>query len=113
MRVRPLPKSWLIHSIIYEEYKGIDDWDNPSYGAQSIINHVCFDDSTVFSRDSDQNKIVADAVIFIDAKYSEPITDFKERSRITFNGIEYVLKKVIPCYHPTKNEIHHYELEVI
>lgn len=108
-----LPKQWLIHSITYEEYEGIDDWDNPSYADPVEIKRVRLDDSTVFSRDSNQNKVLADAIIFVDAKHSNPIKDFKERSKILFNDKEYVLKKVIPCYYPTKNKIRHYELEVI
>jgi len=108
-----LPKQWLIHTISYEEYQGVDDWDNERFTEPIDIEHVRFDDSTVFSRDSNQNKIVADAVIFVDAKHSKPIKDFKERSKIIFNDSEYVLKKVIPCYYPTKNKIRHWELEVI
>jgi len=108
-----LPKQLLIHSIKYEEYQGIDDWDNEQFADPINIKHVRFDDTTVFSRDSNQNKIVADAVIFVDAKHSKPKTDFQERSKILFNGKNYVIKKVIPCYHPTKNKVHHWELEVI
>jgi len=108
-----LPKQWLIHTILYEEYQGVDDWDNEQFAKPINIKHVRFDDSSVFSRDSNQNKIVADAIIFIDAKHSKPIKDFKERSKITFNDKEYVLKKVVPCYYPTKNKIRHYELEVV
>lgn len=108
-----LPKQWLIHSITYEEYKGVNDWDSEEYTNPIDIKHVRFDDSSVFSRDSDQNKILADAIIFVDAKHSKPIKNFKERSKITFNDKDYVLKKVVPCYYPTKNKIRHYELEVI
>lgn len=108
-----LPKQWLIHTISYEEYEGVDDWDSEEFAEPFDIEHVRFDDSTVFSRDSNQNKVLADAVIFVDAKHSKPIKNFKERSKITFNDKDYVLKKVVPCYYPTKNKIRHYELEVI
>lgn len=108
-----LPKQWLIHTIVYEEYEGVDDWDSESYADPIDVEHVRFDDSTVFSRDNEQNKILADAIIFVDAKHSKPIKDFKERSKITFNDKDYVLKKVVPCYYPTKNKIRHWELEVI
>ncbi|KYG28175.1 putative minor capsid protein [Alkalihalobacillus trypoxylicola] len=113
MRVKPLPKSWLIHSMTYEEYVKRDDWGNEGYGPLVIINHVRFDNKTVFSRDNTQNRIVAEGVIYVDARHSTPLQEFKERSRINVNGKRYVLQKVIPCYHPEKNEIRHYELEVI
>lgn len=114
MNIRPLPKRWLIHEIIYEGYTGQkDDWGNDKFEEPITIKHVRFDDSTVFSRDNTQTKVLANAVIFVDAKYSTPIPDFKEQSKVTFNDKEFVIQKVVPCYYPTKNAVHHYELEVI
>lgn len=114
MRVRPLPKSWLIHSIVYEGYTGDkDDWGKPVYEPPLPINHVRYDDTSVFSRDTTQTKILADGVIFVDAKNSDPIPEFKEESKITFNGRKLTLKKIVPCYYPDKNAIRHWELEVI
>lgn len=108
-----LPKQWLIHSIEYKEYQGVDDWDSEKFAKPIPISHVRFDDSTVFSRDSNQNKVLADAVIFVDAVHSVPRIDFKERSKVSFNDKEYTIKKVVPCYYPTKNQVRHWELEVI
>ncbi|MBC2004642.1 minor capsid protein [Listeria booriae] len=111
----PLPSSWLIHSVIYEGYTGDkDSWGNPAYEPGKIIAHVRVDLNTVFSRDSTQKQVVADGIIFIDSTNSEGTPDkFVEESRITFDGKEYTLKKVIPCYKVESNEIRHWELEVI
>lgn len=115
MRIGPLPKPWLIHDIIYEEkLPGKDSYGNPLYGDPVIINYVRFDNETVFSRDTTDTKIVANAVIFVDSTNSTNLPErFVEESKITFKGRTYTLKKVVDCYHPTKNEIRHYELEVI
>lgn len=114
MRVRPLPKSWLIHEIVYEGYTGEkDDWGKERFEEPIIIKYVRFDDSTVFSRDQMQTKVLAEAIVFVDAKHSTPIPEFKEQSKVTFNNKEYVIQKVVTCYYPTKNAVHHYELEVI
>lgn len=114
MRVRPLPKSWLIHDIIYEGYTGrSDDWGNDKFEEPITIKHVRFDDSTVFSRDNTQTKVLANAVVFVDVKNSYPIPEFKEQSRVTFNSKVYIVQKVVPCYYPTKNAVRHYELELI
>lgn len=114
MRVKPLPKKWLIHEIVYEGYTGEkDDWGNEKFEEPIAIKHVRFDDSTVFSRDQMQTKVLANAIIFVDAKNSSPIPEFKEQSKVRFNNREYVIQKVVPCYYPTKNEVRHYELEVI
>lgn len=114
MRVRPIPKSWLIHEISYAAYEGKDDFSNPKYAIPVKMEFVRFDDSTVFSRDATQKKIIAEGVIFVDAKHSTNIPkQFIKESIITFEGRDYILKKDIPCYYPKKNKIHHYELEVI
>ncbi len=115
MRVGPLPKRWLIHSIEYrEKLPGKDSYGNPSYADPITIENVRFDDTTVFSREQTQTKIQADAVIFVDSTHSTNLPEkFVEESKITFNEREYTLKKVVDCYYPHKNEIRHWELEVI
>lgn len=113
--VRPLPKRWLIHSIIYEGFTDEkDDFQKPVYDDPVTIDYVRVDDETVFSRDSTDTKILANAIIYVDAKHSTNLPEeFKEESIITFNSKPYVLQKVIETYHPTKNKVHHWELEVI
>lgn len=115
MIIPPLPKSWLIHEIVYEGYTGEkDSWGNPKYDNPITIKCVRFDDSTVFSRDNTQTKVLANAVIFVDAKNSTNVpNEFKEESKVTFNGKEYVIKKIVTCYQANSKEIHHLELEVI
>lgn len=114
MYIKSLPKSWLIHTITYKEILDEkDDHGNPMYKEPIDIEFVRYDPTTVFSRDNTQTKIVAEGVIFVDAVNSSPIPDFKEESIIIFEGRELILKKIVPCYHPNKNKIRHYELEVI
>lgn len=115
MRIRSLPKKWLIHDIIYEEkLDGRDSYGNDRFKNPIIIKNVRFDDSTVFSRDSTETKILANAVIFVDSTNSDNVPGrFVEGSKITFNNKVYVLKNVIDCYYPNQNKVHHYELEVI
>lgn len=114
MRVPAIPKMMLIHEIQYREYGGLDDFGNDNYKPPLTIKHVRVDESTVFSRDNTQTKVLANAVIFIDKVYSSPLpTEFKEQSKIVFNGREMVLQKVLPIYQPYSNEVRHWELEVI
>jgi len=113
VKAPPLPKSWLIHTIVYEWAAGKDDWNKPAFDPPVAIQHVRYDPQTVMSRDGTQTKIQADAVIFVDAVHSTPIPEWVEESRITLNGRQWTLKKVVPCYQPESDEIHHWELEVI
>lgn len=113
MRAPPIPKWTLIHTVDYAEYGTIDDFGNSTLAEPVTITNVRVDETTVFSRDGTQNKIVANAVIFVDAVHSKPFTAFTEQSQIIFKGREMVIQKVVPCYQPSSDEIHHYELEVL
>lgn len=114
MRIGPLPKAWLIHAITYTPPAEKDDWGNQIDPKPVTMEFVRFDDSTVFSRDNTQTKILADAIIFVDATHSTNIPDkFVQESKITFKGKDYTLKKDVPCYYPNKDEVRHWELEVI
>src|SRR5690625_2858383 len=101
MRVRALPKRWLIHTIQYIEKAEDDGWGNHVNPDPITIKHVRVDNKTVFSRDSTDEKILANAVIFVDFKHSTNLpVKFKEDSTINWIGdngniIEtYVLKKI-------------------
>lgn len=109
-----IPKSWLIHSIKYEEYTNEkDDYGNQKYEEPITIDYVRFDDSILFSRDNTDTKIQANAIVFVDSKHSTNLPNkFIEQSKVTFNG-DYVIKKVVDCYYPNKNKIHHWELELV
>ncbi|KGL45403.1 hypothetical protein EP56_07550 [Listeriaceae bacterium FSL A5-0209] len=111
----PIPKETLIHEIYYEELSEEQTpWGTREPATKNLISHVRVDLNTVFSRDSTQKKVVAEAIIFIDATNSVGVPDaFVEESKITFEGKEYTLKKVIPCFKVESNEIRHWELEVI
>ena len=113
MRIPPIPKWKLPHTIDYMEAAETDDFGNSTFAESVTIEYVRVDETTVFSRDGTQNKIVANAVIFVDAVHSKPFTAFVEQSQIIFKEREMVIQKVIPCYQPSSDEIHHYELEVI
>src|SRR5690625_1252912 len=99
MRVGPLPKRWLIHSIEYrEKLPGKDSYGNPLFAEPVTIENVRFDDTTVFSRDQTQTKIQAEAVVFIDSTHSTNLPEkFVEESKITFNGREKKMKKDVKC----------------
>ena len=113
MRAQPLPKNWLIHKVEYMKYLGKDDYSNELYDEPVSIRFVRFDDSTVFSRDTRQDKITANGVIFIDAVNSTPIKQWAEHSKFMFRGRELTVVKVVDCYQLNEDIIHHWELEVI
>ncbi|UJS28483.1 minor capsid protein [Macrococcoides canis] len=108
-----LPLSFLIHEMEYHEFYGSDSWDTDLYREPVTVKNIRFDETTVYSKDLTERKIVANGVVFVDGFHSTPIPDFKEESKVYINGKKYIIVKVIPCYQPQSNTIHHYELEVV
>lgn len=104
----------LVDSFIYEEYKGFDDvWQTESFADPVTVEKVRIDRSTVYSRDSTQSKIIAESVIFCFASATSPFKDFKEESRVTFDGKQFIIKKVITKKEPFADKVWSYELEVL
>lgn len=110
-----LPKPWLIHEITYSEYSDErDEYGNDVFELPITIGRVRFDESSSFSRSVQEDKISLTGIIFVDGVNSENVpSSFLEQSKVTFNGREMTIVKVIDCYHPGANKIHHYELEVV
>lgn len=108
-----VPKSVLVDEFEYREYESIDRNKKPVYGEVQAIKFVRIDRQTVFSRDTNDSKILANAVIYCYADHTKPFVEFKERSLVTYDGKEYTLVKVIPIKHWALNKVWAYELEVI
>lgn len=115
MRIPQLPKNWLVHTVIYYPPTGQkDDFGKDIEGDPIEMKYARVDVSTVFSRDTRQNQITANAVIFLDAVHTNPLPlHFKEGARISFKGKDFTIKKPIPYYHPHEDRLHHWEIEVV
>lgn len=108
-----MDESVLVDSFVYQEHDDIDAYGQPSYKAPKTIEKVRIDRSTVFSKDTNDTKIVATAVIFCYAGLTEPFLSFKEQSKVTFDGKEHVIKKVVYVTEPYSSGAFAYELEVM
>ena len=113
MKAPPIPKWTLVHTVDYAAFSEMDDYGNNVFAEPVTIERVRVDETPVFSHDGIQKQLVANAVIFVDAMHSKPFVAFTEQSQIIFKEREMVIQKVIPCYQPGTDEIHHYELEVL
>ena len=108
-----LPKEWWIHQADYKHYDGMDDFGSDSYLDPHTIDYCRFDNSTVYSRDTQANRIQANGVLFVCAIRNSYLPELTERSKVVVNGKEYTIQKVIELPFPTSDDIHHYELEVV
>lgn len=103
----------LVDSFEYAEYDGEDRYGQAKYKDSETIEQVRIDRNSVFSRDTNDTKILASAVIFVYASASQPFKAFKEQSKITFDGKDHTLKKVVYVTEPYDSTPFAYELEVI
>ncbi|WP_017379742.1 putative minor capsid protein [Paenisporosarcina sp. TG-14] len=108
---RSIPKRLLIHSVNYEEYVG-DDRYGETWAKPIEIKFVRVEPSRKVTSNANGEDIVAQSLIFIDAKHSKPFVKMEKGSKVTFNGVETFVNKVDPLYAFGPN-IHHYEIEVV
>ena len=103
----------LVDSFEYSEFIDVDRFNQPSFKESLKVEHVRIDRNTVFSKDTNDNKVIAEAVIFCYAGLSDPFIEFKERSKVTFDGIERTIQKVVYITEPYTELPFSYELEVM
>jgi hypothetical protein len=103
----------LVDSFIYEEFEGEGDYNKPSYKIPINVEKVRIDRSTVYSRNENQTQVLAEGIIFCYASATTPLKEFKEQSRVTFDGVQRIVTKVIPIKELYRDIIWAYELEVI
>lgn len=108
-----MDKELLVHKFEYYEYLGTDRYHNPSYLEPVVVENVRVDYTKVYSRNREEKKLIATAVIFCYAGLTEPFEDFKEQSKVVFNGKEHTIEQVIPITQPYSADLFAYEVEVL
>ncbi len=94
--IRPIPLSFLIHTVEYREYLG-----NGRYGetfADPItIERVRLQPIASYRRktgEREREKPNESFVLFFDMTYSRPLVNFKEKSKIVFQAKEYSVIRI-------------------
>ena len=114
LKAPPIPRYLLIHTIQYEELTGrVDDYGKPTYAANQTIMNVRVDNTSGYMRTGIEQSDSSNTLVFVDSTFSKPFVDFKKESKVTFNGKEMSIQRVVPCYQPGTNDLHHYELELV
>lgn len=103
----------LVDSFSYAEYVDTDRYNQPVYKSPVEVSNCRIDRNSVYSKQSNNTTVVADAVIFCYADGTVPFTDFKEQSKVVFDGKEHVIVKAVRVTNPYTSEAFAYELEVI
>lgn len=110
--MRPIPKKLLIHEAVYEEYVPGDSWTPAGYKPAVTLQNVRIDVGSRLTRSGNGEQILYNALLFYDAENSSAsgAFEFKEQSKLTFDGDTMTVNKVNPlCGY----RLHHYEVELI
>jgi len=108
-------KRMCIHSVTFERFLSTDRYNKPLYGEPLQLDYVRFDNNPVWSKSGNSDSIVANGVLFVYPSFSTNVNDLSGtmKSLVTFNGVKYVVNKVIEVYEPFSNKVFCYEIEVL
>lgn len=107
------PIEFLSDSFVYKEYQGTNDWSEPSFAEGVEVIHTRIDKGAEYSNSSSGKQLLYNGLIFCYADKTTPFIDFKAQSKVIYDGVEHVVKRVIPVKEPLKNKLYAYEIEVI
>lgn len=113
MGLRKPPRSFLNDSFYYSEYIGTDKWSKPTFKDALTVKGCRIDNETVFSNSSGGKTIAYNALLLCYAGITTPLPVFKEQSKVTFDGKDRVILRVIPLKEAFNENVYGYELEVI
>lgn len=110
MNIRPIPMHLLIHEAEYEEFQEDSRYGESFYPAVTLQNvRVNFESSLKTSGNTESKNIKA--TMFFDLINSSATGEFefREKSKVTFNGLVMQIQKINPIY---TDQLHHYEVEL-
>lgn len=114
MVVRPIPKAVLIHQCTYEEFVQGDGFETedgfkPPVTLSNVLIQPSNTSNPNITRNANGEILVFNSVLFFDVvnSSSNGPFEFKEKSKVTFNGKDMIVEKVNPIYAFT---LHHWEV---
>lgn len=108
------PIETLVHEFDYQEYLGMNSWQEEEYGDPVAISHCRIDKESAYTSQASGRVLLYHAVIFCYPGLTEGMpAAFKEKSLITFDDTEYVITKVIPNADPYAKKLYSIEIEVV
>lgn len=108
-----VPRKMLVDSFTYEEFKEKGRDHNPQYDDPVTIEMARIDRGRTYSDNSQEVAIRSNATIYTFAPLTTPFLDFKEQSRVQFDGRKYVVVEVRKLKHWYMDEVMAYELDVM
>jgi hypothetical protein len=112
--IRPIPLSLLIHSVEYREHVGNSRYGE-TFSDPVTIERVRVQPIASYRRKTgvrDREKPNESFVLFFDMTHSRPLVNFKEKSKVIFQGKEYSVIRVSE-YYAFDTTPHHIEVMLL
>ena len=109
--VKPIPIHLLPDTVTYEEYEGSERWGD-TWTAPVTLSNVRVEDMSSLTMSNIREQREFKALLFFDVVISKSDIPFAfiEKSKVTHNGVEYVVNKVTPV---RAFKLHHFEVELV
>lgn len=112
-----IPKSMANQSVTLKlKTKELDDWGKIKYSEPMDIESCVVQPQTIYSGDSNNRKIVANAIVFFYAQITTPMPKLDRDSvgsKLIFEGKEYTINNIVDNRDPFGNDVWSYELEIL
>lgn len=109
-----IDKRMLVDTVTIQKTSDVDKWGKETYSDPITLKYVRFDRSvshTGSGADRNENNF---SVLMIYPKYTPiELDDSWLNGRVFDESRNYIIRKIIPQYHPFNNKILCYEVEVI
>lgn len=109
-----IDKRMLVDTVTIQKPASVDKWGKETYSDPITLKHVRFDRSVSHTGSGQSRNENNFSVLMIYPRYTPIELDNSwVDGRIKDNNQDYIIRKIIPQYHPFKHTILCYEVEVI
>ena len=109
MRIRPIPKRLLIHSVTHKTLPTKDQWGTVSWGTSQAVSFVRVEPTSKVIISKDSKQVQLSALMLYDSVNSIPTDiNFTVQDAIVYDGVEYIIMVVDKINDDTG--LHHLEV---
>lgn len=109
-----IDKRMLVDTVTIQKTSDVDKWGKETYSDPIILKNVRFDRSVSHTGSGQARNEDNYSVLMIYPKYAPiELDDSWLNGRVNDTHRDYIIRKIIPQYHPFKHTILCYEVEVI
>ena len=108
-----IPQRLLVHTCTYSAPESYDRDGNPTLGEPVTLSHVRLEPVLAAAKSNEGESADDKLTLYYVPFYSTPQIIPEPLSRVTWNGKDYTVRSVQPCYTYGGDTVHHYEAALV